>query len=163
MKTLMLFSTAVKECRNLASRAARWLAPKTMPAALAGTQWSGSQYVDAFQRNRTPTPNELMAELKNTAWACASTNAAVCASHPPQLYVATQEGQPAPRCLTGELHPRQEKQLRANQRLHVKYRKAMRIQQVTDHPLLDLLQHVNPMHNSFDLWELTTLYQEVHG
>ena len=32
-----------------------------------------------------------------------------------------------------------------------------------DHPLLTLLAQVNPIHNSFDLWELTTLYQEVHG
>src|SRR5262249_6934236 len=31
------------------------------------------------------------------------------------------------------------------------------------HPLLTLLRKVNPVHNSFDLWELTTLYQEVHG
>jgi HK97 family phage portal protein len=34
---------------------------------------------------------------------------------------------------------------------------------VTSHPLLTLLQNVNPIHNQFDLWELTTLYQEVHG
>jgi HK97 family phage portal protein len=34
---------------------------------------------------------------------------------------------------------------------------------VLDHPLLDLLRQVNPVHNSFDLWELTTLYQEVIG
>jgi HK97 family phage portal protein len=134
-----------------------------MPAALAGPQWTGTSYVDAYKRNRAPTPNELMAELKNTAWACASINAAVCASNPPQLYVATQEGQPAPRCPTKALHPRQERMLRENRRLPVQYRKAMRIQQVTDHPLLDLLQRCNPYHNSFDLWELTTLYQEVHG
>src|SRR5438045_23093 len=31
------------------------------------------------------------------------------------------------------------------------------------HPLLTLLDQVNPIHNRFDLWELTTLYQEVHG
>src|SRR5260221_6899706 len=163
MNTRMLFSMALERCRNLAGRVATWLAPKAMPAALAGTQWSGTQFVDAFKRNRAPTPNELMAELKNTAWACASINAAVCASHPPQLYVATQVGQAAPQCLTGALHPRHEKQLRANKRLPAKHRKAMHIQQVTDHPLLDLLQQVNPVHNSFDLWELTTLYQEVHG
>jgi Phage-related protein len=29
--------------------------------------------------------------------------------------------------------------------------------------LLTLLANVNPVHNAFDLWELTTLYQEVHG
>jgi HK97 family phage portal protein len=40
---------------------------------------------------------------------------------------------------------------------------AARIQEVVDHPLLTLLKQVNPIHNAFDLWELTTLYQEVHG
>src|SRR5436305_834355 len=34
---------------------------------------------------------------------------------------------------------------------------------VTDHQLLTLLASVNPVHSVFDLWELTTLYQEVHG
>src|SRR5438874_905438 len=126
---------------NTLHRLAGWLSPKTMPSALAGPQWSGTTYVDAYKRNRAPTPNELMAELKNTAWACASINAAVCAANPPQLYVATQEGQAAPKCLVRDLHPRQEKQLRASPRLAVQHRKAMRLQQVTDHPLLDLLQH----------------------
>jgi HK97 family phage portal protein len=32
-----------------------------------------------------------------------------------------------------------------------------------DHPLLTLLDQVNPFQNAHDLWELTTLYQEVHG
>jgi HK97 family phage portal protein len=148
---------------NTLHRIAAWLSRRAMPSVLAGQQWSGTSYVDAYKRSRAPTPNELMAELKNTAWACASINAAVCASNPPQLFVATQHGQPAPRCLTRDLLPRDEKRLRSDRRLAVKYRKAMRIQQVTDHPLLDLLQRCNPIHNSFDLWELTTLYQEVHG
>ena len=37
------------------------------------------------------------------------------------------------------------------------------IEEVADHPLLDLLRAGQPDHNAFDLWELTTLYQEVHG
>jgi HK97 family phage portal protein len=153
---------------NTLNRIAAWLSPRTVssrsiPPVLTGEQWSGTQYVDAYKRTRAPTPNELMAELKNTAWACASINAAVCASNPPQLYVATQEGQSPPRCLTRDLAPRQEKRLRDDRRLPVKWRKAMRLQQVTDHALLDLLQRCNAAHNSFDMWELTTLYQEVHG
>src|SRR5262249_38794814 len=36
-------------------------------------------------------------------------------------------------------------------------------EEVVAHPLLALLAQVNPVHNAFDLWELTTLYQEVHG
>jgi HK97 family phage portal protein len=119
--------------------------------------------VDAYKRNRIPTPNELMAELKNTAWACASINAAVCASNPPMLFVATSAGQAEPKCLTKALTKRQEHALRSNKRLPVKWRKALHLREVLDHPLLTLLDQVNPVHNSFDLWELTTLYQEVHG
>jgi hypothetical protein len=149
---------------NALHRLAGWLSPrKALPEVLAGPQWSGTAYVDAFKRNRVPTPNELMAELKNTAWACASINAAVCASNPPQLYVATQAGQPAPKCSTRPLHHAAEKRLRDDRRLPARCRKAMRLEQVTDHPLLDLLERANPIHNAFDLWELTTLYQEVHG
>jgi hypothetical protein len=54
---------------------------KSAPSSLAGGQWSGTNYVDAWKRTRSPSPNELMAELKGVAWACASINAAVCASN----------------------------------------------------------------------------------
>ena len=45
---------------------------KSLPAVLAGGQWSGTSYADSYKRLRNPTPNELMAELKNTAWSCIS-------------------------------------------------------------------------------------------
>ncbi len=38
-----------------------------------------------------------------------------------------------------------------------------RVEEVSEHPLLTLLRSVNPTHNAHDLWELTTLYQEVQG
>src|SRR5262245_61061313 len=68
-------------------RLANWLRPKGMPYALAGPQWSGTSFVDSYRRNRQPTPNEILAELKNTAWTCASINAATCANYPPRLYL----------------------------------------------------------------------------
>ena len=82
------------------SRLAGWLRPKAMPPVLTGSQWSGTSFIDAYRRNRNPTPNEILAELKNTAWTCASVNAAVCASFPPKLYVTTRPDQPRPKCLT---------------------------------------------------------------
>jgi hypothetical protein len=36
------------------SRLAHWLSPKTVPQALTGQQWCGTQCVDAFKRNRQP-------------------------------------------------------------------------------------------------------------
>jgi hypothetical protein len=136
---------------------------KTMPAALSGTQWSGTAFVDAFKRNRNPTPNELMAELKNTAYACIAINSAVCASNPPSLYVVTHEHQPRPKCLTKALRPEALRKLRENKDIPTRISRAKQIDEVVEHPLLDLLRRVNPVHNAYDLWELTTLYQEVHG
>jgi len=76
---------------------ASWIMPKAMPRALAGGQWFGTNYTDLYKRNREPTPNELMAELKGSAWTCASLNASVCANYYPRLFVATEVGQRAPR------------------------------------------------------------------
>jgi HK97 family phage portal protein len=145
------------------SRFLAWLRPKAIPTSLAGNQWTGTTFVDLYRQHRSPTPNELQAELKNTAWTCASINAAVCASYPPKLYVTTRPGESRPKCLTKAVSPRCRKRLRADPRIEIHTRAAEHIEEVVRHPLLDLLAQVNPAHNSFDLWELTTLYQEVHG
>src|SRR5262249_49819832 len=120
-------------------------------------------FTDAYQRHRNPTPNELMQELKGVAWACISLNASVCANHPPRLYVTTHRHQPAARCLTRALHPHAEARLRSRKDLPARLTKAAQIEEVLDPPLLTLLRQVNPIHNSFDLWELTQTYLEVHG
>lgn len=132
------------------TRLAGWLAPA--PAAPVFTPPSAGRY-------RQPTAGELLAELRHTAWACASLNAAACASFPPRLYVMTRPGDAPPRRMTRALAPDAVARL-----LHMpRARHAERIEEVPDHPLLDLLQQVNPVHNAFDLWELTTLSLEVHG
>jgi HK97 family phage portal protein len=145
------------------SRLADWLRPKHVPVALVGNQWTGTSFLDSFQRNRQPNANELVAELKGTAWTCATLNASVCAAYPPRLYVATHDGQPQARCLTQPLPAATENRLRGSANLPPCVTKAARIEEVLDHPLLTLLQKVNPVHNAFDLWELTTLYLEVQG
>jgi HK97 family phage portal protein len=134
-----------------------------IPKALAGNQWTGGDFVDAFRRRRNPTANELLAELKNTAFTCISLNAAVCASYPPRLYVATAQDEPGPKCLTRSLPRLTERRLRQKAGLPPRLTRAGRMEEVLEHPLLTLLQQVNPVHNAFDLWELTTLYQEVFG
>jgi HK97 family phage portal protein len=148
---------------RLIHRLARWLARKSNPSALTGRQWTGTTFTDLFHRNREPTPNELLAELKGAAWTCASLNAAVCAAYPPRLYVATGYDQPTARCLTRALEPAHEQHLRSQPHLPPRITRADRLEEVVDHPLLTLLAQVNPTMNAFDLWELTTLYQEVHG
>jgi HK97 family phage portal protein len=149
----------VQQTRRLAG----WLARKAAPAALTGSQWSGTSFTDAYHRNRAPTPNELMAELKGAAWTCASINASVCASFPPKLYVTTAAGQPAPKCATAPIGKALERRLRTAPASAARTKAALHIQEVMEHPLLDLLANPNGVHSGFDIWELTTLYLEVHG
>jgi hypothetical protein len=148
---------------NALSRLVHWLRAKNAPASLTGNQWTGTSFLDSFQRNRQPNANDLLAELKGTAWTCATLNASVCATYPPRLYVATHPGQSQPRCLTRALPTAIENRLRTSPSLPPRITKAAQLEEVLDHPLLTLLQKVNPVHNAFDLWELTTLYLEVHG
>jgi hypothetical protein len=136
---------------NTLTRLASWLRPKNAPAALAGNQWSGTSFLDSYQRNRQPNANELLSELKGTAWTCATLNAGICAAYPPRLYVATHDGQAKPRCLTRSVSPAIEHRLRASPALPPRVTKAAQLEEVLDHPLLSLLQKVNPVHNALRL------------
>ncbi|MCI0642792.1 MAG: phage portal protein [Gemmataceae bacterium] len=140
---------------NLFRRLLRLFRRKSAPAFLPPA--SAHAYLDAYRAHRSPTPAELLASLKNTAWTCTSINAAVCASYPPKLFVATGKGQAPPRCRTRALAPA------TVRKLSLRSPAANNIEEVIEHPLLALLRQVNPIHNSFDLWELTQLYLEVHG
>src|SRR5262245_2101869 len=110
---------------SMLSRLAAWLAPPR-PAA-SGWPMPG---------RAPPSAADLLSELKATAWACASLNASACAAFPPRLYVTTAPGQAAPRCLTRSLGGPEERRLRAARRLN----SPSRIEEVHDHPLLDLLR-----------------------
>src|SRR5262245_4315 len=132
-------------------RLARWLARKTAPPlSPPAAPWSAAGGIDAYRRLRPPTAAELLTELKNTAWACASINAAVCAASPPKLYVQTAPGQPAPRCRTRAIDPHTARTRSVRSTLQ-----SATVEEVVDHPLLTLLKQVNPYQNAFDLWELT--------
>lgn len=111
------------------------------------------------QARHGPPPHELLEQLKATAWTCASINASACARFPPSLYITTKKSQSAPRCSTQPIDPRKKSYL--TDRLEIK--QATTLEQVTTHPMLTLLDTVNPYMNAFDLWEITTLYQETIG
>ncbi|MBI3821447.1 MAG: phage portal protein, partial [Planctomycetes bacterium] len=143
--------------KQLLHRFARWLMRKTVSRPSGPPPDDG--FVDLFHPRREPTPAQLVAELKSTAWTCATINASVCASMPPRLFVASAVGQAAPRCATRQLEPAFAKQLQSSRPTLA----ARVVEEVVDHPLLTLFRQVNATHNSFDLWELTELYLEVAG
>lgn len=135
---------------------AGWLDHKAVPTATTTPRsGGGDSFIDAYRRNRAPSATELLQELKNAAWTCASINAAVCAANPPKLYVKTGERDPAPKCRTKALHP--------SHRLVIAHKGQATVEEVPEHPLLEMLKSVNEIHNSFDLFELTQLYLEAIG
>src|SRR5882724_10892927 len=102
------------------------------------------------RRSRQPTPNDLLAELKSTAWACASLNASVCTSLPPRLFVTLGPDLPRPRCLTRALDVDTTVRLRA---VRGAVSGAAQIEEIVDHPVLTLLRNASGMLNAFDLLE----------
>jgi HK97 family phage portal protein len=140
--------------KTILHRLAKWVAAKTTQ----GSFGSGiSTPIDAYGRHRAPTQVELIAQLKNTAYTCATINAQVCATFPPKLYVATATGQRKTRLATRALRASELERLRQNKNIQQYIAKAHTVEEVTEHPMLDMFR------NNFDLWELTTLYQESVG
>src|SRR4051812_30146083 len=117
----------------LLSRLAGWLAPPRPPS---------SGWPMPAGRSRSPSASDLLAELKSTAWACASLNASACAAFAPRLYVTTSPGQAPPRRLTRTLSGPEERRVRAVRGTNT----PSRIEEVHEHPLLDLLRQANPVH-----------------
>lgn len=142
--------------RETIAKALHWFADRVKASpAVTSPGNTGGGFLDSYRRHRLPTNTDLLNELKNTAWTCASINAAVCAANPPQLYVRTGPNQPRPKCRTKALHP--------DHPLLVAQKGMAMVEEVAEHPLLSLLEKVNPVHNAFDLWELTELYLEIFG
>jgi len=107
----------------------------------------------------------LVKKYQGYVYACASRNATACASIPLRLF----QMRGSYKEKTGQYPTRRVKDQRlqelAKSPTTEKYlRKAVEIVEVTEgHPLIDLLQKVNPHMNSFDLHELTVLSQELVG
>lgn len=153
--------TMRKQLATALQRMARWIIGKEFQNA--GGYSNGTDHIDAYRKHRKPNNTELLDALKNTVYTCIAINSAVCASLPPKLYVATDEHQAKPKCPTKAIDPLAIKNIRANPFLHPRLTKSAQIEEVIEHPALESLNKPNPIHSSFDLWELTTLYQEAIG
>jgi len=110
--------------------------------------------LDRWRVLGTPSLSQLIQELKGTAWSCITINSSVCASFTPKLFVRTNSQQARPRAVTRALSKAWQRRLKAS---------SPEVEEVVEHPLLTLLAAVNPVHNSFDLFELTQIYLETIG
>lgn len=106
---------------------------------------------------------EMVKAYTSWVYTCASRNAASCAQVPLRLYVAKAGKSKLIMTRTKAISKPQRMWLYSNSSLTKWTAKAQDIEEVTDHPFLDLMRNVNPWMNEFELRELTTLFQELTG
>lgn len=136
--------------------------------ARGGTTQNKLQYLpDWYYERELASPENftsLLNAYKSWVYICASRNAVSFASFPLRLYVA----KPAKSKMLVETRPiskETKKFLYSKEMGHLdRYlRKAVEVEEVLEHPFIELMKNVNPFMNEFELKELTCLNQELTG
>lgn len=126
-----------------------------------------SNYIDIDKSKRAPSDSELINEYKRTAYACSNlnANAVAIAMDNVKLYVKTRKGERKARCLTKKLTKYQYHKLCNNKAAAAYTKDFLEIEEVVQHPVLDLLKKVNsfPGFIGYSNWVFTQLYQEIIG
>jgi HK97 family phage portal protein len=106
----------------------------------------------------------MLRAYKSWVYVCANKNATAFASCNFRLYVAKSSTQKLKMC-TRKVNKETLDYMTTNASImNLKaVKNAQEIEEVTDHPFLDLLKQVNPFMNRFELFEMTDLYQEMVG
>lgn len=109
----------------------------------------------------------LLKAYRSWIYVCSNKNSIATASTPLNLYVAKPTGTKGMRTYhsTVPISKQKKKQLLQDPIVSTlpAVKKAEEIEEVVEHPWLDLMGNVNTFMNQFSLWELTELYQELCG
>lgn len=137
-------------------------------AALARLFRAGLSPFDIFRqqiKKRKTDPESLMKRYKDWVYICASKNATSVADVPLRLYVTTGQGQRSPKdwVLRKGLKKKQADYIYKQNSLLPYTRKAVNIEEVLDHPFLNLWTDVNPYAAGFSFRELLILDLEITG
>ena len=107
--------------------------------------------------------DQLIQRYTSWVYACANKNAVAVAQIPLRLYGKKRSTGTKFRVASKPV-PREKKDWLFNQpQLINKLADAVDVEEITEHPFLDLLRNVNPFMNCFELFEYWTLYQELTG
>lgn len=155
---------------------------KSAPAGL-GLYGSGGlyqqPYVDRYRKIRTPTPFDLINQYRNAPYVCANLNANGAVQCARKLYVQTRKGDAKPKVRTRRLSKSQEAWIRGETQIArgvpaigaVKAGSSVvgrisgdaEVEEVMDHPLLDLLAKPNPFFDGMSLNRMSILYLDIVG
>jgi HK97 family phage portal protein len=105
----------------------------------------------------------LIEAYKSWVYICASKNSNAVASAPLKLYVGKTSKETKILVKTIKIDRKKEERIRKQGNLVPYHRKAVEIEEVIEHPFLDMIKSVNPLINRFDLWDGTQLWLELTG
>lgn len=134
----------------------------------AGDFWVsvGSPMLTSTAGRCIPTDAQLMLEYltNDLVYTCANWNAAAVAQVPFRLYAIRRTGQKAISDFsTKDVTTRRLSQLKGNPNFSHTLSRAAEVQEITDHPLLNLLEKDNEGLNGYQLRYMTGVYMEVFG
>ncbi|MBU8870668.1 MAG: phage portal protein [Gemmatimonadales bacterium] len=138
-----------------------WLSERIKGAEHGG--WSVTQFQAGRPTYQRANSRQLIEKYTGYVYACARINAASCAEVPLKLYATKTSTRQKARFRTKDVHPNRLAYMAKSQTLHKYVSAAVEIEEVIEHPLLDLLRNVNEFMGEFDLMEGLFLYQELVG
>ncbi len=107
--------------------------------------------------------DQLIQKYTSWVYACANKNAVAVAQIPLRLYGKKRSTGTKFRVATRPVSREKKDWLFKQPQLITKLADAVDVEEITEHPFLDLLSKVNPFMNGFELSEYWTLYQELTG
>ncbi len=130
----------------------------------------GTPYSDVFRKSRAPTARELVQQLVGIAYACATLNADLLAATRLRLYIRTRPGEAKVKAHLQPVPVSRKTLLKLREDPAVSHYVAgeIAVEEVTQHPILNLLARPNPDLTQpglcgFDLRWMTQLYLESVG
>jgi len=142
---------------------------RDIKASLRGRPHDTASYrsaglVDLFGLRREPTIADLVRRCTNIAYTCAQLNAQAIASTPLRLYATTSAGQKRPRVPHRPVSRRTKAAWSATRPdITKRVAGAEAVDEITEHPLLDLLDHPCADLDRCALIELISLYLDISG
>ena len=106
---------------------------------------------------------KLVKRYTSWVYACATKNATSCAQVPLRLYGKKTSSRTKFIVPTKSVSKEHKDYLFKQPQLRTKLSNAVDVEEIMEHPFLDLLVNVNPYMNGIDLMELWVLYQELTG
>jgi HK97 family phage portal protein len=125
--------------------------------------WNIAQWQNRRKYYPDVSHKSLIEKYASWVYACAEKNAQNCAQVPLRLYAPTSARKTKALFSTRTIEQKHKDYLAKSPTAYRYLTKAYDVEEVTEHPFLDLMINVNDFDNQFDIIELMVLFQELCG